>query len=89
VFTDDVITHYVDAKKEHVSNWLRFINCSRHVSEENVMMHTCYGHVFYRTKVDIPPGKEILVYYGEDYAKGTLGIDVDTYYNTESRFVIS
>ncbi len=69
---------YVDAVNSSVANWLRYINCPRHVTEENVGESTCYGRVYYRTIVDIAPGTELMVYYGDGYAE-SLGIDPDDY----------
>ena len=71
---------YCDAYDVTLSNWLRFINCPRHVSEENVQAHMCYGRMYYRISRDVAPGTELLVDYGEGYKKD-LGIDVDSYYS--------
>ena len=74
---------YVDAINERTSNWLRYIDCPGHVTEENVMSLFCYGHVYYMTSRDITPGKELLIYYGDDYA-GTLGINSRAFFNLSS-----
>ena len=73
------MTHFIDGGDPDTSNWLRFINCPNHISEENVMMHTCFGRVYYQTTVDLSPGSELLVYYGDDYAEDNLGINVEEY----------
>ena len=69
---------YVDAYNVTTSNWLRYINCSRRKSEENVVMRQCYDKPFYVSSTDIYPGQELLVYYGHGYAR-TLGIDTRSY----------
>ena len=71
--------HYVDARDVSTSNWLRFINCSRHRREENVMTCACKGRLYYISSRDIYPGRELLVYYGDDYAGYELDIDVVNY----------
>ena len=72
----------MDALDERVSNWLRYINCARHVVEENVSSLQCYGRRYYVTTRDIAPGTELLVYYGHDYAT-RLGIEAQEYLNRE------
>ena len=42
-------------------------------------MHTCFGRVYYQTTVDLSPGSELLVYYGDDYAEDNLGINIEEY----------
>ena len=63
------------------SSWQRWVNCARHVTEQNVECHQCYGKVLYRTTRDVHPGEELLVFYGEEYARW-LDINVDMYYNS-------
>ena len=68
----------IDGAYVERSNWLRFVNCPNHESEVNVDSHFCFGRVFYRTKTDLYPGQELLIYYGDGYAE-ELGI-LDDYY---------
>ena len=72
------IYYYVDGGKVESSNWLRYINCSRKRSEENVMEIQCYDKPYYMTRKDIYPGQELLVYYGDNYAED-LDIDTEAY----------
>ena len=69
---------YIDAHDESTSNWLRWINCSRHAREENVQVLECRGRMYYMTTRDVRPGEELLVYYGDGYAE-TLDIDTERY----------
>ena len=66
--------YQVDGAHMERSNWLRWLNCPRTAAEENVISMYCYGKVFYRTMRDVSEGEELLVYYGDAYAKH-LGID--------------
>ncbi|KAK2166958.1 hypothetical protein LSH36_33g08076 [Paralvinella palmiformis] len=59
--------HFIDGSDVERSNWLRFLNCPNHRSEENIATHFCYGRVFHRTKTDLYPGQELLTYYGDNY----------------------
>ena len=69
------LTHFIDGYNINVSSWLRFINCARTPAEENVLVAECKGRFYYITCKDITPGQELLVYYGDSYAK-ELNIDV-------------
>ncbi|KAK2170136.1 hypothetical protein LSH36_4g11039 [Paralvinella palmiformis] len=79
------VTHVVDGSDVTRSNWLRYMNCARHVSEENVHTSMCYGRIHYRLSRDLYPGKELLVYYGDAYAK-LLGIDIKQYTNMSHHY---
>ena len=43
----------------------------------------CYGLVYYITSKDIRPGEELFVFYGNSYASGSLGIDLNVYFGWE------
>ena len=72
--------YLIDGHHLATSNWLRFLNCSRDCREENVEVMECYGKIYYTTTRDISPGTELLIYYGDHYAR-ELGIDVENYYH--------
>ena len=52
------------------------MNCSRCEDEQNLVAFQFRGNIYYRTYKPIPPGNELLVWYGESYAK-ELGISLD------------
>ena len=58
---------------------MRFVNCSRREDEQNLVAFQFRGEIYYRTYKTILPGKELLVWYGECYAK-ELGISVSDNY---------
>jgi len=62
------ITHWVDGRDRHRSNWLRFINCAASWETQNVAGVQKGGDIYYRTVQSIPPDTELLVWYGDDYA---------------------
>ena len=70
--------HFIDAYEIDVSSWLRFVNCARNRTEENVLVAECKGRFFYVTHKDIAPGQELLVYYGDSYAE-ELDIDIELF----------
>uniref|UniRef100_A0A8W8JNH2 Histone-lysine N-methyltransferase PRDM9 n=1 Tax=Magallana gigas TaxID=29159 RepID=A0A8W8JNH2_MAGGI len=66
-------SHFVNAFKEPMSNWMRYVNCARSESEQNMVAFQHRGQIYYRSFKDISPGTELLVWYGHDYGK-ELGI---------------
>ncbi|XP_043539263.1 histone-lysine N-methyltransferase PRDM9 [Chiloscyllium plagiosum] len=65
---------YIDAKDESKSNWMRFVNCARKEEEQNLVAFQHHGKIYYRTCKRVPPRCELLVWYGDEYAK-ELGIN--------------
>lgn len=68
--------YYIDGKNEEHGNWMRFVNCARHEAEQNLISFQYHGDIYYRTIKHVTPGSELLVWYGEEYAKA-LGLSVD------------
>ena len=64
---------YINGKDEKHANWMRFVNCSRVEQEQNMIALQFHGKIYYQTYKDIEVGVELLVWYGEQYAK-ELGI---------------
>ena len=67
----------MDGEDQSISNWMRFINCSRCEAEQNLVAYQYRGEIYYRTYKSVYPGQELLVWYGERYAKD-LGISTET-----------
>ena len=70
---DGKIVYYVDGKDQNYGNWMRYINCSRTEDEQNLVAFQYHGEIYYRSYKDILVGDELLVWYGDEYAK-ELGI---------------
>ncbi|XP_062912793.1 histone-lysine N-methyltransferase PRDM9-like [Mobula hypostoma] len=64
---------YIDAQDEAKSNWMRFVNCARKEEEQNLVAFQHCENIYYRTCKPVPAHCELLVWYGDDYAK-ELGI---------------
>ncbi|XP_059143954.1 histone-lysine N-methyltransferase PRDM9-like [Physella acuta] len=75
IFKDGRPSHFVDASDSSDSNWMRFVNCARCEDEQCVTAYQHKGEIYYRAHRDISAGTEILVYYGDSYARD-LGIQV-------------
>ena len=61
--------YWIDGQDTAHSNWMRFVNCARDEAEQNVAAYQHRGNIYYRTIKDIDPDSELLVLYGEEYAK--------------------
>jgi len=68
--------HLVDGKDPAHANWLRYVNCARYLEEQNLMAYQYQDSIYYRTVRHIYHGEELLVWYGDDYAK-TLGLSTN------------
>ena len=87
-YRDSERQYYIDGGDERTSNWLRFLNCPRHVKEQNVKALECLGKLFYVTIKDVYPGEELLIYYGDVYAEKELGIDVERYFDMDTDIMV-
>jgi len=76
IMKDGQVGYYVNGKDERHGNWMRFINCSRVEFEQNLVAFQFYREIYYRTYKPVEIGDELLVWYGDDYAKD-LGIKLD------------
>ena len=70
------VVYYVNGKDERYGNWLRYINCSRTEKEQNLVAFQYHSQIYYRAYKDIKEGDELLVWYGDEYARD-LGIMAD------------
>ena len=70
------VVYYINGKDERYGNWLRYINCSRTEKEQNLVAFQYHSQIYYRAYKDINKNDELLVWYGDEYAKD-LGIMED------------
>ncbi|XP_049794263.1 histone-lysine N-methyltransferase PRDM9-like [Schistocerca nitens] len=69
---------FIDASDSSISNWMRFVNCSRHEREQNLLAFQYKRRIYYRTTRLVLPNVELLVWYGDELGKA-LGIDKKKY----------
>ncbi|XP_046890470.1 histone-lysine N-methyltransferase PRDM9-like isoform X2 [Hypomesus transpacificus] len=74
---------YIDAKTETHSNWMRYVNCARNEGEQNLVAFQHRGAILYRCCRPLAPGEELLVWYGEEYARD-MGISFDYLWDNKS-----
>lgn len=67
IFKDGNLSHFLDGSDEDDSSWMRFIRCARHTNEQNLYAFQYCGNIFYRAFKEIPPGRELLVWYDDKY----------------------
>jgi len=75
IMKDGRVAYYVIGKDEDHGNWMRYINCSRVEVEQNLVAYQYHRHIYYCTYKPMEAGDELLVWYGDEYAKD-LGIDL-------------
>ena len=63
------MTHYIDARSEENSNWMRYVNCAREDTEQNLCAYQYQGNIYYKTFKVVPAGDELLIWYGPNYAR--------------------
>ncbi|XP_035377644.1 histone-lysine N-methyltransferase PRDM9-like [Electrophorus electricus] len=80
IFKSKHCDEYIDAKRETHSNWMRYVNCARNDEEQNLVAFQYRGGILYRCYRPIKAGQELLVWYGDEYAKD-LGITFDYIWN--------
>ncbi|XP_055875602.1 oocyte zinc finger protein XlCOF6-like isoform X3 [Biomphalaria glabrata] len=73
IYKNGKASHFVNADDPSNSNWMRFVNCSRSEGEQSVQAYQHRGQIYFIAPKAIQPNTEILVYYGDKYAK-LLGI---------------
>lgn len=65
--------HLVDGRDAFQSNWLRYVNCSSSVGDQNIRAVQYDGNIYYMATKQIEIGDELLTFYGEKFAR-ILGI---------------
>jgi hypothetical protein len=53
IYIGDAPSHFVDACNCKTANWMRYVNCARSVSEQNVTAYQYCGEIYYRAHCDI------------------------------------
>ncbi|XP_064643457.1 PR domain zinc finger protein 1-like [Lineus longissimus] len=76
IFNENKTVHYVESRNPAKSNYLRYVNCARSYEEQNMDGHQMDGDIYYVTIRAVYPGEELLVYYGDQYAR-VLGIEME------------
>lgn len=59
----------MDARPLDKSNWMRYVNCAPSEAEQNVVAFERAGAIYYRTRKPIEAYEELLVWYGNSFAR--------------------
>ncbi|XP_052216384.1 histone-lysine N-methyltransferase PRDM9-like isoform X2 [Dreissena polymorpha] len=62
-------SHFVDAQNKATSNWMRYVNCAMTEADKNLVAFQYKGGIYYCTLKQFSPGEELLVWYGDEFAK--------------------
>ncbi|KAA0703622.1 Histone-lysine N-methyltransferase PRDM9 [Triplophysa tibetana] len=76
------LNEYIDARRETHSNWMRYVNCARNEEEQNLVAIQYKEEILYRCCRPIKTGEELLVWYGEEYARD-FDVTFDHLWNTK------
>ncbi|XP_076106963.1 PR domain zinc finger protein 14-like isoform X1 [Mytilus galloprovincialis] len=68
IFQNGQLSHFVDGRGS-TGSWMSYVNCARHVAEQNIVVIQEGDSIFYETSRDIPVGTELLVWYGDSYSQ--------------------
>lgn len=66
VFKDNRLCYYIDGTSDN-DNWLKFVNCARQSTEQNLTVVQESDNIYYQASRDIYCGEELLVWYGKTY----------------------
>ncbi|EDO46135.1 predicted protein [Nematostella vectensis] len=69
IYKEGRFSHYIDGKDEHLSSWMRFIQCARYQEEQNMTVFQYCGNIYYRAYKHIPKGRELRVWYDDKYSE--------------------
>ncbi|XP_052228058.1 histone-lysine N-methyltransferase PRDM9-like isoform X6 [Dreissena polymorpha] len=69
IYTEGKPSHFVDAQNKCTSNWMRYVNCAMKEADQNLVAFQYKGGIYYCTFKPVLPGEELLVWYGDEYAR--------------------
>ena len=64
---------------------MRYVNCARVESEQNLVAFQYQASIYYRTIQDVPAGTELLVWYGDEYG-AELDISKEEFYHSAGEY---
>ncbi|CAL8396626.1 unnamed protein product [Gadus morhua 'NCC'] len=65
--------HFVDGEDVQKSNWMRFVNPARTLSEQNLVACQNGQEVFFYTMRPVEPSQELLVWYSAEFSQRLCG----------------
>ncbi|KAH3897278.1 hypothetical protein DPMN_021465 [Dreissena polymorpha] len=69
IYTEGKASHFVDAQNKATSNWMRYVNCAMKEADQNLVAFQYKGGIYYSTLKPVSPGEELLVWYGDEFAR--------------------
>ncbi|KAH3809961.1 hypothetical protein DPMN_138343 [Dreissena polymorpha] len=76
IYKDGKASHFIDAHNKATSNWMRYVNCALTTADQNLEALQYKGGIYYCTLKPVSPDEELLVQYGDEFAR-ELGIITD------------
>ncbi|XP_046863286.1 histone-lysine N-methyltransferase PRDM9-like [Xenia sp. Carnegie-2017] len=87
ILQEGKIRYYIDGKDSTQGNWMRFVNCARSSDEQNIIAYQHHGEIYYRVYKEIEADKELLVWYGDEFAE-QLGVSLFDEEDDEKHFEV-
>ncbi|XP_046863279.1 zinc finger protein 664-like [Xenia sp. Carnegie-2017] len=87
ILQEGKIRYYIDGKDSTQGNWMRFVNCARCEDEQNIIAYQHHGEIYYRVYKEIEADKELLVWYGDEFAE-QLGVSLFDEEDDEKHFEV-
>ncbi|XP_052226196.1 histone-lysine N-methyltransferase PRDM9-like isoform X2 [Dreissena polymorpha] len=69
IYKESRASHFVDAQNKATSNWMRYVNCAMTDEDQNLVAFQYKGGIYYCTLKQVSPGAELLVWYGDEFAR--------------------
>ncbi|KAK3707442.1 hypothetical protein QZH41_011900 [Actinostola sp. cb2023] len=85
VYKDGKLSHYIDGTTD-TNNWMKFVNCARQSTEQNLSLIQENDQLYYDACRDICCGEELLVWYGKSYEM-YMGIPVGIIQKMDSQSI--
>ncbi|XP_052243929.1 PR domain zinc finger protein 5-like isoform X1 [Dreissena polymorpha] len=73
IYKEGNASHIVDAQNKATSNWMIYVNCAMTEADQNIVAFQYKGGIYYCTMKPVSPGEELLVWYGDEFAR-ELGV---------------
>ncbi|KAH3897156.1 hypothetical protein DPMN_021341 [Dreissena polymorpha] len=69
IYKEGKASHFVDAQNKATSNWMRYVNCAIMKADSNLVAFQYKECIYYCTLKPISSGEELLVWYGDEFAR--------------------
>ncbi|XP_034560248.1 PR domain zinc finger protein 1-like isoform X2 [Notolabrus celidotus] len=69
IYSGGQLQNFIDGYDEHRSNWMRYVNPARSVTEQNLVACQNGKDIYFYTVRPVEPSQELLVWYSPEFAQ--------------------